>query len=52
MTLEELIKKYKDIRDEIDNPIAWRFGPKSVKSDLLVIDTFIKDLREMKGGEK
>jgi len=48
MTLEELIKKYEDIRKQVDSIESRRmYGPFQTINDLQIIDKFIKDLKEV-----
>ena len=46
--LNDLIKKYEEIRRQIDSIESRRmYGPFSVINDLRIIDEFIKDLKEV-----
>lgn len=48
MTLKELIKKYEDIRKQIDSVESWRmYGPYVTEDNLRIVDEFIKDLKEV-----
>ena len=46
--LNDLIKKYEDVRKEVDSIKMRRmYGPYKTQDSLFIIDEFIKDLKEV-----
>ena len=48
-SLNDLIKKYEDIREQINSEMSWiKFGFTKTRDSLFIIDEFLKDLKEVK----